>query len=244
MKRFILPILFLILISDVSSMKFLSKSFFSNPKLKYVLINDKTLKKYLTDSNYYIIDSRDMSTIAVGYIPNTILIPSSMFSWLPLIVPESGHIIIITDNNNYISTLKKYNSLKNYKIYGYCFYDEVIKEVNFDIQRIEYDQNTYESIQNIIKNKGTIIDIREIKEYKDTGVIEQAKLIPLPTFQNDYVKIPREGNVYVFCKSGGRAVVGMSFVKRAGYKNKFIIMKGGMDQAINVDKYPVVPYEE
>ena len=66
-------------------------------------------------------------------------------------------------------------------------------------------------------------------------------MIPLPTFLNDYVKVPREGNVYVFCKSGGRAVVGMSFVKRAGYKNKFIIMKGGMDQAVK-ENYPMVPY--
>ena len=38
-----------------------------------------------------------------------------------------------------------------------------------------------------------------------------------------------------------RAVVGMSFAKRAGYSNNFIIMKGGMDQAIK-NKYPVVPY--
>ena len=33
----------------------------------------------------------------------------------------------------------------------------------------------------------------------------------------------------------------MSFVKRAGYKNKFIIMKGGMDQAIK-EGIKTVPY--
>lgn len=241
MKRFLLPILFLILISDVSSMKFLSKSFFSNPKLKYVLINGKTLKKYLTDSNYYIIDSRDMPTIAVGYIPNTILIPSSMFSWLYAVVPESANVIIITDETNKDATIEAFLKLGKYNLIGYCIYDEIVKSSSFNIQQIEYDPNTYDSIKKIVDNNQNIIDIRNPIEYNTTGVIEQAKLIPLPTFLNDYVKVPREGNVYVFCKSGGRAVVGMSFVKRAGYKNKFIIMKGGMDQAVK-ENYPLVPY--
>ena len=75
MKRFSLSILLLLLlISSTSSYKFLSKSFFENQNLKYVLISSKTLKKYLTDPKYYIIDTREMATIALGYIPNTILI--------------------------------------------------------------------------------------------------------------------------------------------------------------------------
>ena len=38
-----------------------------------------------------------------------------------------------------------------------------------------------------------------------------------------------------------RAVIGMSYAKRAGYTNKFIIMKGGMNKAIQ-ERYPLVPY--
>ena len=45
----------------------------------------------------------------------------------------------------------------------------------------------------------------------------------------------------MFCKSGGRAVVGTSYAKRKGYTNKFIIMKGGMDQAIK-EGIKTVPY--
>ena len=234
----------LLLISVSSSIKFLSKSSIFTLSNSSTKISASTLKDSFALQNFYIIDTREVPIIAQGYISNSLIIPSSMFSWLPLIVPESGHIIIITDNNNYISTLKKYNSLKNYKIYGYCFYDEVIKEVNFDIQRIEYDQNTYESIQNIIKNKGTIIDIREIKEYKETGVIKEAKLIPMSTFmKKNYLQIPKKGNVYVYCYGGTRAVVAMSFIKRAGYTNKFFIMKKGLYQAIQ-EKYPLIPYTE
>ncbi len=182
-----------------------------------------------------------MPTIAVGYIPNTILIPSSMFSWLYAVVPESANVIIITDETNKDATIEAFLKLGKYNLIGYCIYDEIVKSSSFNIQQIEYDPNTYDSIKKIVDDNQNIIDIRNPIEYNTTGVIEQAKLIPLPTFLNDYVKVPREGNVYVFCKSGGRAVVGMSFVKRAGYKNKFIIMKGGMDQAVK-ENYPLVPY--
>ena len=231
-----------ILISNVSSSKFLSPSFFSNSKLGYNLIDSKAFKKYLNNHYYYIIDTRNMTTIALGYIPNTILIPSSMFSWLYTVVPEMADVIIITDEENQYKTLEDFINLGKYKLFGYCIYENIIKSASFNIKKIIYDPNTYESISKIVNNNETIIDIREINEYKETGVIEHANLIPLSTFMIDYSKIPKEGNVYVFCKSGMRAVVGMSYAKRAGCKNKFIIMQGGMNKAIE-EKYPLVPYE-
>ena len=241
MKKFSLSILLLFLISNVSSYKFLSKSFFTNQKLQYSIISGKVLKKFLNDPNIYIIDTRAMATIAEGYIPNTILIPSTMFAWLYAVVPESSKVIIITDKENKEATLEAFIKLNKYILYGYCLYDDIINSSSFNIQQIQYDPNTFESTSNIINNNENIIDIREIKEYIETGVISIANLIPLSTFFNDYIKIPKEGNVYVFCKSGGRAVVGMSYAKRKGYKNKFIIMKGGMDQAIK-EGIKTVPY--
>ena len=243
-KSLFFSLLLLYLISISSSVKFLSKSSFLSLSNSSTKISASTLKDSFALKNFYIIDTREVPIMAKGYISNSLLIPNSMFSWLPSLVPESAHIIIITDNEKYSSTMKKYNSLKNYKIDGYCFYDEIVKEANFDIQQIEYDPNTYESIQNIIKNKETIIDIREIKEYKETGVIKEAKLIPISTFmEKNYLQIPKKGNIYVYCYGGTRAVVAMSFIKRAGYTNKFFIMTKGLYQAIQ-EKYPLVPYTE
>ena len=124
---------------------------------------------------------------------------------------------------------------------GYGIYNEINESSSFFIQKIEYNPNTKESIKEIVDNGENIIDIREISEFKETGVIEQAILIPLTTFQTDYIKIPKNGNVYVYCKSGMRAVVGMSYAKRAGYTNKMVIMSGGMNKAIE-EGYPLVPY--
>ena len=236
-----LSILFTISIS--SSTKFLSKSFFSSLSGQYTKINPSILKKSLGLKDFYVIDTRDISKAALGYISNTLIVPISMLNWLSSVVPNLASIIVITESSNYITTLNKIESYGRYKIYGYCFYDEVTKFPYFDIKKIEYNQNTKESIQDIVNSKGNIIDVREVNEYHETGVIKEAKLIPLSTFLNKYSNIPKNGDVYVFCKSGMRAVIAMSFAKRYGFTNNFIIMKGGITQAIR-EGYPLVHYIE
>ena len=72
-----------------------------------------------------------------------------------------------------------------------------------------------------------------------TGYIKQAKLLPLSTFLNDYDKIPKNGNVFIFCRSGARSIIGMTFLKREGYTNRFVVMKGGMNRVIE-EGYPLV----
>ena len=244
MKKYsFISIFILFIIISFSTSKFLSPSFFSKPSLNYIHLDGNSLKKFLLRNDYYIIDTRDMAKIAEGYLPNSIIAPISLFGWLYAVVPESSNVILITDKENQFNAIDSFMNLGKYKLYGYCIYEEITTSSSFNLQVIEYDPNTYESITNIVNNKGNIIDIREISEYRETGVIAEAKLIPLSSFSKNYINIPKEGNVYVYCKSGMRAVAGMSYAKRAGYINKFIIMKGGMNKAIE-ENYPLVPYTD
>ena len=229
-----------------SSLKFLEKNEISKDKLVnkylgYSKMSGKELKQYVLNQKIYIIDTRDFAISATGYFPQSILCPTSMYSWLTVIVPSGSDVIIITDEDNYQNSIDALIELKLYNLLGYGIYNEINESSSFFIQKIEYNPNTKESIKEIVDNGENIIDIREISEFKETGVIEQAILIPLTTFQTDYIKIPKNGNVYVYCKSGMRAVVGMSYAKRAGYTNRMVIMSGGMNKAIE-EGYPLVPY--
>ena len=229
-----------------SSLKFLEKNEISKDKLVneylgYSKMSGKELKQYVLNQKIYIVDTRDFAISATGYFPQSILCPTSMYSWLTVIVPSGSDVIIITDEDNYQKSIDALIDLKLYNLLGYGIYNEINESSSFFIQKIEYNPNTKESIKEIVDNGENIIDIREISEFKETGVIEQAILIPLTTFQTDYIKIPKNGNVYVYCKSGMRAVVGMSYAKRAGYTNKMVIMSGGMNKAIE-EGYPLVPY--
>ena len=211
----------------------------------FVKINAIVLKRILENNEFYVIDTREMSTSVLGYISNTVIIPRSNFtSWFSFVVPENAKLVVITDRENYIQTLVEIESFGKYKLYGYCFYDDVFRFPYFNIEKIEYDPNTKESLSNIIPNKGSlIIDVREISEYKETGVIEEAQLIPFSTFIKNYVNIPNGRRIYVLCKKGLRAVIAATFAQRAGLTNKFIILYRGIEKVIE-EGYPLVPYKE
>ena len=72
-----------------------------------------------------------------------------------------------------------------------------------------------------------------------TWYIEQAKLIPLSKFLEDFDTIPSSGNVFILCKSGIRSIIAMTFLKREGFTNRLVVMKGGMNRVIE-EGYPLI----
>ena len=52
----------------------------------------------------------------------------------------------------------------------------------------------------------------------------------------------QKGDIYIFCKTGTRAVMAMTFAIKKGYTNRFYIMKGGINELIK-DGYHFDKYE-
>ena len=210
---------------------------------KYTKISELEFKKYLDNKEIYIVDTREIPLCKKGYIRNSIIIPLSMSysTWFPALIKGKSDAIIITDKEHEKESLDKTGAFGSYNILGHVLYDELVRNKSFIIEKIEYNTNTKEEIQKLVDNKKIIIDIREIGEFKETGIVKDALLIPLTTFKENFNKIPKEGDVYIYCKSGMRAVTGMTFAKREGYKNKFIIIEGGMLRTIK-EGFQVVPY--
>ena len=206
--------------------------------LKYYKISGEKLKRLLLDNNIYVIDTRNLEKSAAGYIPNTILIPLSLFSFVYSVVPVGSEVIIITEIENKQKAIDDFIELYAYKLLGYSIFNEINENNMFELQVVEYNPNLNENIQEIVEKGENIIDIRENNEYKKTGYIKQAQLIPLSSFLTDYNKIPNYGNVFILCKSGIRAIIGMTFLKREGFTNRFVIMKGGMNRVIE-EGYPL-----
>ena len=211
---------------------------------QYLKISEEELKKYLNDKEVFIVDTREIPLCKKGFLQNSIIIPLSMsYSvWFPAVITNGSKVIIITDKEHEKESLEKTSLFNSYNILGYVLYEELIENNNnFVVETIEYNSNTKEELQKLVDNKNILIDIREMKEFKETGVLKDALLIPLSGFQKDFNKIPKNGNIYVYCRSGMRAITGMTFAKREGYKNKFIIMEGGMMKIIK-EGFPVIPF--
>ena len=238
-------IIILFVINYVFSENLRSKdvSFPKDDNLNYNKISVDILKKYLLDENIYVIDARKMSKSAGGYIKKTILLPESMFSYIFSIIPLGSEIILITEEENKQKSIGKIIELLSYKLLGYAIFSEITANNDFDLQVVEYNPNLNENIQQIVDNNENIIDIREKKEFKETGYVKNSKLIPLSTFLSNYSEIPKEGDVYIFCRSGMRSIIGMTFARRMGYNNRFIIMKGGLNKVIE-EGFPLIPFIE
>ena len=106
-----------------------------------------------------------------------------------------------------MNTYDELKALWKYRLFGYILYEELINSGLFNIQKVIYNENTLNDIKTIVENNEYIIDIREISGYHETGVIKEAHLINFSTFLTNYEKIPKEGNIYVCCRRGLRAII-------------------------------------
>lgn len=75
------------------------------------------------------------------------------------------------------------------------------------------------------KSNKTIIDVREIGEEPIVDDYTRT-LIPLGEIVTRMNEIPKEGDVYVICRSGGRSANAINFLSAQGYGN-LINVEGG-----------------
>lgn len=69
------------------------------------------------------------------------------------------------------------------------------------------------------KDKYTIIDVREPAELRNEGYIEGSKNIPLGSLENNLRNIPKDKDVVVYCRSGGRSGAAAAKLAQLGYTN-------------------------
>lgn len=80
--------------------------------------------------------------------------------------------------------------------------------------------------EKLLKDEIVLIDVREKYEW-DEGYIEGAINIPLGEIDNERVKeIPKNKNVYLYCRSGGRAEIANQLFQKMGFLN--VVNMGGI----------------
>jgi rhodanese-related sulfurtransferase len=71
-----------------------------------------------------------------------------------------------------------------------------------------------------------IIDVREEEEHSDINI--GGKLIPLGTLEERFAEVPKDGPVYLYCRTGRRSRVALEFLKSKGYSNCLNVAGGIM----------------
>ena len=207
---------------------------------EYHLVEIKGFLLYYPE--IYLIDTREIDS-SEKFIRNSIIIPlKTIDKYLPALVPEKSQILLICDKDKYKDSHKKVETFEFYKIIGYSIYETITKEGEINIKSVDYKDSSKKEVDGILSKGKTILDVREIDEYEKTGVIKGSTLIPLSQFNDKYNELPEKGEIYIFCKTGTRAVMAMSFLIKKGFTNRFYIMKGGIDE-LKDDGYHFDKYE-
>ena len=210
---------------------------------EYEKLDGKGISGLITQKTTNIIDTREAEISSQGYLLNSLLIPLSMnyTDWMTTVIRRGSDVIIISDKDNYKKAIQQVKKA-GYNIKGYAIYNEIAKFVRKFIQKASYQENTKEFVEKLVKENKNIIDLREIDEIKETGIIEKSKLFPLSTLNRKIKKLPKKGEIYLFCKTGKRALMAMSYIKKAKNRNKIFVMRGGITKTIE-EGFALVNYK-
>ncbi|MEJ6469694.1 sulfurtransferase [Fusobacterium nucleatum] len=87
-------------------------------------------------------------------------------------------------------------------------------------------------IEKLVKNKEFLLDVREEYEYQD-GHIKGAVNLPLREILGKKDSLPKDKDIYVYCRSGHRSADAVNFLKSLGFEKVHNIEGGFIDISFN-----------
>ncbi len=87
-------------------------------------------------------------------------------------------------------------------------------------------------VEKIIKNNSYILDVREDYEY-EAGHIKGAINIPLRNLFSEMNKLPKDKNIYIYCRTGHRSLDATTFLTDMGLKNVYNVRGGIIELSFN-----------
>ena len=88
------------------------------------------------------------------------------------------------------------------------------------------------NIENLVKNKEFLLDVREEYEYEE-GHVKGAVNLPLREILSQKDSLPKDKDIYVYCRSGHRSADAVNFLKSLGFEKVHNIEGGFIDISFN-----------
>ena len=88
------------------------------------------------------------------------------------------------------------------------------------------------NIESLVKNKEFLLDVREEYEYQE-GHVKGAVNLPLREILSQKDTLPKDRDIYVYCRSGHRSADAVNFLKSLGFKKVHNVEGGFIDISFN-----------
>lgn len=184
-----------------------------------------------------VLDTRDASDFAKGFIPNSINIgvDGNFAQWVGEMIPDvKQEILLITDEGReeeVITRLSRvgYDHSIGYLKGGFASWKAAGKEVETVTRLTPEDFIAYHA-----ENKeDIIIDIRKKSEY-DSEHLVRAINVPLNEINKHLEQFPKDKNFVLYCAGGYRSMIASSILKQRGWDN-FSDVIGGFGELAKTD---------
>lgn len=163
-----------------------------------------------------VIDTRDKTVFAQGFIPGSINIQgnNSLSTWAGWLLNYQEQFMLVADDDQMEDLTRKLMRIGMDNIYGYI---NSVDELGMDLQTV--DVIDFETFQSEVGNDNVqIVDVRGVNEYKISHV-PGAKNVFVGTLPENIDEIPRDKEIIVHCQSGDRATIAYSLLRRNGFDN-------------------------
>lgn len=186
------------------------------------------------DKSIVVIDTRDIPVAQKGFIKGSYIISLKIpFAiWCATLIKPEQKIILIADSGKEKEAIVRLARVGLENVIGFveggfeAVRDHCQKEGKDDyivsLNPVKLD-NVKETIDEFSKSKNVaFLDVREKGEWTSTGIIPNSNLTSLRELEekiDEYVKIGTDKTIAVFCKTGGRAAIAASILKKYGIKN-------------------------
>lgn len=104
--------------------------------------------------------------------------------------------------------------------------------INKKSKLVETKEIQVKEIKNLVENKQFFLDVREEYEY-EAGHIKGAVNIPLHRLVTELNSLPKDKNIYVYCRSGHRSLDAVGFLNSLGLDNVFNVAGGFIELSFN-----------
>ena len=195
------------------------------------------------ETSALVLDTRDASYFAKGFIPNSINIgvDGNFAQWVGEMIPDvKQEILLITDEGReeeVITRLSRvgYDHSIGYLKGGFASWKAAGKEVETVTRLTPEDFIAYHA-----ENKeDIIIDIRKKSEY-DSEHLVRAINAPLNEINKHLEQFPKDKNFVLYCAGGYRSMIASSILKQRGWDN-FSDVIGGFGELAKTD-LPKIEY--
>lgn len=172
------------------------------------------LKKGIT-----LIDTRDKSVFAAGYIPGSINIQNnnSFSTWCGWFLSYDEPFLLVASPEDIEEITRKLMRIGLDRIAGFLPGIEGWQKAGGTLEKVAFIDVT-ELKQKIETNNLQIVDIRGATEYQ-SGHISGAEHHFLGTLAQNLDKLHKDKNIVIHCQGGDRASIGYSLLRKNGFQN-------------------------